>query len=334
MSAMGAYPPYSDHSAVRPLTLETLRRVPDREQQYSQQYASPTGMSPALGAFAFTPSQTASKHLSPDPAAGHMLPYGFPHQGPYGATRTPAGGLPPTTHAGFAGQPHLDRGPVHERLQRSMGESAGSPLRTSVSYSTLHNASAQPRHLPERAASFSAHSSNQQRPQVHNIHNPLVHSVSEAGPYGLGFSCKPRVPNESMKVLIAGVDAQVPTYQRPEPRPHQSSGDNVPHAMNIDEYRRPGHSPSTAYSAYPPTPYSTAQVPPYSACSTDYPSQNFSGAYAQQGQVTEPVSQAAQHMQQLHHGYQTASGPQQPYMQIGASNHHPVTDAQSHASGY
>lgn len=184
LSAIGGYPTYGDNSAVRPLTLDTLRRVPDYVQ-YGHQYASPTGVSPALGAFAFTPPHSATDHLSPGSATSSMSPYVLQQQAPCEGSRRPPNGIPSSNHTSFAGQPHLQRYPLHERLNRSVGENTGSPLRTSVSYSTL-NSTSTPRHIPERPASFPEHSFQQHRPPMHDINNP---SGSEAGAYGLGFSC-------------------------------------------------------------------------------------------------------------------------------------------------
>ncbi|KAF7187820.1 Protein lin-11 [Pseudocercospora fuligena] len=302
MSSIGGFPTYGDSSAVRPLTLDTLRRVPDYEQ-YGQQYASPTGVSPALGAFAFTPPQSASDHLSPGSAASSMSPYVLQQQAPYEASRRPPTGLPSSGHTSFAGQPHLQRLPLHERLNRTMGESTGSPLRTSVSYSTL-NSTSTPRHIPERAASFSEHSFNQQRPQLQSIGNP---SGSESGPYGLGFSY-----------------SQVPQYQQTHAQQQSSLGGQVQHATDSDQFRRP------AYSAYPASTYSTSQVPQYAGYPAHYSSQNYSSAYAQHGQVTEPVSQPGQPM---HEGHQSAAGAPHQYM-LGGYNGHQVTESQSHDGGY
>lgn len=58
---------FNNPSAVRPLTLDTLRRVPEYET-YGQQYASPTGITPAVGSFVFTPPQSAMDSLSPNTA--------------------------------------------------------------------------------------------------------------------------------------------------------------------------------------------------------------------------------------------------------------------------
>lgn len=185
MSAVGTYG-YGDNGGIRPLTLDTMRRVPEYEQ-YTQQYGSPTGVSPALNTFGFTPPHSASEHISPGSVASSMSPYVLQHSGPYDSSRRPPVGLPTVSNTSYPLQSQANhRMPMHERLGRTMGESMGSPLRSSVSYASLSGASAQPRHIPERASSFSDQTYNQQRPPLQNTSSP---SAGDTGPYGLGFSC-------------------------------------------------------------------------------------------------------------------------------------------------
>lgn len=176
-----AYLPYND--ANRPLTLDTLRRVPDYES-YGQHYASPSGVSPALGAFAFTPPQSASDQLSPGPAVSNIPPYMLQpqQQVQYDGSIRPPTGLPTSALSTLAEQSHLQRNLApHERLSRTLGESVESPLRTSLSYSNMYATNAQTRQLPERATSFSDHAYNPQRRRLQNVDN---------APYALGYSCK------------------------------------------------------------------------------------------------------------------------------------------------
>jgi hypothetical protein len=189
ISTIGAYG-YGDNGGGRSLTLDTMRRVPEYEQ-YGQQYASPTGVSPALGAFAFTPPPSASDHISPGSVAGSVSPYVLHNSAPYDSSRRLPTGLPAVGHTPYPSQPqHLQRMPLHERLGRTMGEPTSSPLRSSVSYAHLTSASAQPRHIPERAASFSEHGYAHQRPQYQST---TSHGSGDAGPHGLGFSCESNV---------------------------------------------------------------------------------------------------------------------------------------------
>lgn len=195
--------PFSDGTGVRPLTLDTLRRVPEYEF-HNPTYASPTGISPALGAFAFTPPQSATDTISPTSAASDMSAYGgiihrgapqesprnsrHPFGGPLGVG---GGGGPPGGFAGH-GQPphHMPRMHLHDRFSRPTPETVGSPLRSSISYSSPTSGNVQPSQNhppPERAASFAAQSSfvPERATQQRSMTSP-------GGPYGLGFSCESR----------------------------------------------------------------------------------------------------------------------------------------------
>lgn len=171
-------------SGLRPLTLDTLRRVPDYEPYAQQQYASPTGISPALGAFGFTPPQSASDTISPTSAASS---YTFQTQG---SPRRHPFGLPMGPQAGYsAHHPQMPRPFLHERLSRPSGEPAGSPLRTSMSYTGFGSSSMPPLHSQDKASSFSGQSPLlQERPQQHRSLTGPTGPAS--GPYGLGFTCE------------------------------------------------------------------------------------------------------------------------------------------------
>ena len=191
----GAYSQFggADIGGVRPLTLDTLRRIPDYDNfgQHNQ-YTSPTGISPALQGFTFTPPHSATETVSPGSAGPDMASFGLQHRPQDSPRRPPFGfnGMPlGAPSPGFGShQPQIPRLHMHDRFNRSLGESASSPLRTSMSYSNLGNGSSQTDQTPERAASFSGQSmhafgrSNQHR----SLTNP---ASAGAGPYGLGFTC-------------------------------------------------------------------------------------------------------------------------------------------------
>ncbi|PPJ58570.1 hypothetical protein CBER1_06678 [Cercospora berteroae] len=284
ISTIGAYG-YGDNGGGRSLTLDTMRRVPEYEQ-YGQQYASPTGVSPALGAFAFTPPPSASDHISPGSVAGSVSPYVLHNSAPYESSRRLPTGLPAVGHTPYPSQPqHLQRMPLHERLGRTMGEPTSSPLRSSVSYAHLTSASAQPRHIPERAASFSEHGYAHQRPQYQSH---TSHATGEAGPHGLGFSYSqggPFQPGEHH-------------YQTPMSGSYSST--------EPEQFRR---STPVSYPQYPTTnlPGNNSQ---YASYGGQYSSESYHSNYAQHGQVTEPVSQP----QQQQHGYHASQGAAQPYV--------------------
>lgn len=181
----GSYAPYGEAGGIRPLTLDTLRRAPEYDP-YGHQYTSPTGISPAMGAFAFTPPQSATDTMSPASAASNVSPFSYLTQD---SPRRHPFGVPLSGQTGQAAHhSQMPRSHLHDRLNRPMGEPAGSPLRASMSYSGLGSSvpSTQPQ---ERSSSFSEQSSLVQgRPQQQrSLTGP---TGSAPGPYGLGFSCE------------------------------------------------------------------------------------------------------------------------------------------------
>jgi hypothetical protein len=185
----GAYSHFgTDSNAIRPLTLDTLRRVPDYEQ-FNAQYTSPTGMTQGVGAYGYTPPQSATETISPGSAAGEYIPYGAHSRHPQGSPRRPPYGFnaaPGSSFYNSHGQ--VSRLQMQDRFARPISETISSPLRTSMSYSALGSASASQNQPSARAASFSEHSSGQsERPQLRSLTNP---ATSGSGPYGLGFTCR------------------------------------------------------------------------------------------------------------------------------------------------
>lgn len=319
--AMGTYPTYGDN-AIRPLTLDTLRRVPDYDHYGHQQHVVPSGVSPALGAFAFTPPQSASDHLSPGSTASGISPFGLQHQGPFDASRRPPAGLPAPGPASYAPASSVTRLPLHERLARTAGEPTGSPLRTSVSYSALNSVAVHPQHQLERAASFSDHPQYSQQRQLHrNISSP---SLGEQTSYGLGFSCRSHIIGKERAITKAPTDPSSSSYQSNEQQQHQSVTSDAHQATDDDQYRRSG-LPSSTYSQYAPSTYGTSQTPQYPSYTAHYPSQNFSsGAYRGPGEHSGPSQPDS-----------SSSYPPMPatqhYMHYGPSNGNQVTDSHTSA---
>ena len=182
----GSYAPFGNTNGARPLTLDTFKRVPEY-QAYGQHYASPTGITPAIGGFAFTPPQSATDAISPSSATTNMSPFSFQTQ--ESPRRHPFSGQV-GQHAGHPSYP--PQGPrlqIHDRLTRSIGETAGSPLRTSISYSGLGSigtSQSQPQdrtQAPSEQHSY-GHGAQQQSRSASNA------GVTGSGPYGLGFSCE------------------------------------------------------------------------------------------------------------------------------------------------
>lgn len=188
MPSPGTYSTFGESSGVRPLTLDTLRRVPDYDAYGGQQqFASPTNITPALGAFAFTPPQSATDTMSPASAASNASTYSFQTQ--ESPRRFPFG-MPMSSQTGYgAHHAQIPRLHMHDRLGRPLGESVGSPLRSSMSYSGIGSTAVPSNHGQERASSFSEQSTSiHDRPQQHrSLTGP---SPVASAPIGLGFSCE------------------------------------------------------------------------------------------------------------------------------------------------
>lgn len=236
MPSPAAYSQFGNDAGggVRPLTLDTLRRVPEYEQFGQPQYTSPSGITPAMGQFAFTPPQSATETISPGSAVSDMSPFGFQPRAPQESPRRP-----PFTGPMGSGQPGYGSHPtqmprlhMHDRFNRPIGETASSPLRTSMSYSALGSGSVSQHQPTERAASFSEHTShpsdrsNQQR----SLTNP---TSSGSGSYGLGFTCKLKVHDTSMEQAL--------TYDRHRPdvlvSEHGAESTNASTAYAAEQYR-------------------------------------------------------------------------------------------------
>ena len=183
-TSSGTFAPFGSSSGLRPLTLDILNRGSEYTP-YSQHFTNQSGVTPALGAFAFTPPQSATDTMSPGSAASNMSPFSFQTQ--ESPKRHPFGGAVghQTGYAAHGSQ--MPRLHIHDRITRPTGEIAASPLRTSMSYSGLGSSNT-PQNQTERTNSFSEHSSyTHERPRpLRSVTNP---NMGNSGPYGLGFSC-------------------------------------------------------------------------------------------------------------------------------------------------
>lgn len=181
----------TDINAIRPLTLDTLRRVPDYEN-LSHHYTSPTGMSPSVGAFGFTPPQSATETVSPNSAVSDLSAFGMHPRHPQESPRRLPYGFGMGHSSSFYG-PHsqLSRLQTHDRFSRPIGEGVSSPLRTSMSYSALGSGPSTQTQPSGRASSFSESTSNASgRPHFRSSTNPTTSGSSGTSPYGLGFTCE------------------------------------------------------------------------------------------------------------------------------------------------
>ncbi|RMX77312.1 hypothetical protein D0869_09990 [Hortaea werneckii] len=294
MPSPGGY--FGQPEGVRPLTLDTLRRVPDFDTYGNQQYISPSGVTPALGAFNFTPPQSATDTMSPSSAASNFTfqNHESPRRPPFGMS---VGSHPnyPTSHT------QLNRPYLHERLNRGVGEQTGSPLRTSVSYSNLQS-TMQPLNQPqERAASLTDPYFFQARPQ-RSFTGP---AGGPPGPYGLGFSY-----NSSSQ---SGSEQQQP-YATP------SSGASS--SPSIPDYRRTssqfGGPPIAGYPQFSTSPYAGTQASQYPSY-TQYAGQAYPNQYQQQPQRQYSQSFSGQTSPQTQYG--AVTGQRQNYGQITMADH-------------
>lgn len=157
---------------IRPLTLDTLRRG-----DVGPNYVSPTtGMNPGMSSIAFTPPRSATDTTSPDMAA-----YGFNQRPPMDS---PRGMYRPSHQPPTYSQPPRPL-PGHERFRRESGETASSPLRSSLSYDSINTQSTQSQDQRPPAMTSTEPPQGylaQQDPQ-RNMPPP------SGPPYGLGFSC-------------------------------------------------------------------------------------------------------------------------------------------------
>ena len=189
VASTATFPSFNNSTGMRPLSLDTMRRPSDYEAYYPK-YPTTSTATPALGgSYAFTPPQSATDTMSPGSAAGQVSNVNFHTQEsprrtvgglPYGAQpsfATPANTVPPRLH-------------IHDRVTRVGADVAGSPLRSSMSYGMGANIVSETR--TERSSSLSDHAYTHERPQ--RSRSNTASSMTGAGPYGLGFSCKSLLP--------------------------------------------------------------------------------------------------------------------------------------------
>lgn len=166
------------HGHIRPLTLDTLRRG-----EVGPSYVSPTtGVHPSMGPITFTPPQSATDTMSPI-SGPDMSGFGFAQRpimdSPRGVYR------PPNQPPSYSQPPRPLAG--HDRFRRASGETASSPLRSSLSYDSINTQSTQPQQSRPLVMQTTEpqNLSPQQIEAQRNMPPP-----SGPPPYGLGFSCK------------------------------------------------------------------------------------------------------------------------------------------------
>ncbi|GAB7363073.1 hypothetical protein MBLNU230_g3365t1 [Neophaeotheca triangularis] len=307
----GGYGQLPENSgSVRPLTLDTLRRVPDYEQvgRPSQYHASPAGITPAIGAFGFTPPQSAtstmssamSSTLSPASAAGGGPPYDFQQRaaGQESPRRNMYGMGLGNQHQYPQNLGHMARMQAHERLHRPQGETISSPLRSSMSYTGPPQETSAPYQAPNRASSFSEQTSYpSERPQyARSFTNPGGPNTSA---YGLGFSY-----------------SNVPNYQSNENTPPSTTSAASPQIMDMPQYRRTSGQlagpPISSHYPYQAQSFATPQAPYYPAFEgAQFGGQDFNSAFQQPATELHRLQQPPRQEHQGQPDYAAMPGQQQ-----------------------
>ncbi|KAM0721210.1 hypothetical protein Q7P37_003497 [Cladosporium fusiforme] len=320
MPSPGAYSHFgTDSNAIRPLTLDTLRRVPDYEH-FSQQYASPATISPAVGAFGFTPPQSATDTVSPGSAASEISAFGIHARHHQESPRRPPYGFSMGHGSSFYGShAQVSRLSTHDRFSRPLAETVSSPLRTSMSYSALGPGAVSQSQPSGRASSFSENSSNaSERPQLRNPANP---PTSGSGPYGLGFTYGGQMPGYQ-------------TLDHSQQQPSLSPGASTSQVEAYQSFRRDsgqvGSLTGSAYPQYQPSGFASGQIPQYSAYAPSYAHQpTFTSPYQQ------PQSQSGQQPRQpqaQHHSH-AAYAPMQSQSQQYVAGDAPSQDDADNSDG-
>jgi hypothetical protein len=179
MTSPGSYAPsFPEENMMRPLSIDTLRRMPDGS------HMSPSGIAPTFGGFAFTPPQSATENLSPV-SAGHESSFSYASAQ---FDRSPRrsnpfiGTMSMISSPAYAAHPNIPRLQLHaDRVTRTRAEVLSSPLRASMTYSNAINGGSL--HGSHDGSSQSTESSQMHGEQSQR---PLSSSMM---PYGLGYSC-------------------------------------------------------------------------------------------------------------------------------------------------
>lgn len=309
--SLQSFAPYGGTTGPAALTLDTMRRS-SVYQPYAQSFSSPTGITPAIGGFAFTPPQSATETTSPASAIGGSNAFNFqsidsPRRTHYG----PPAGAQPGYVSHLAQVPRIQ---THERFNRTVSETVGSPLRTSMSYSGLNPGSASQSH-GERSNSFSEQSSYTHERTRQSRSNTTA-SVGGTGPYGLGFSCKSAPAMDAFGLTSdTHPDSQMPNNYQSPPQPTHSQPQTTPTShlpATLDAYRRTSPQTTAApvtYANYTQQAYNTTpQMPQYSYYNSIYGSQPSYGNYQPQ------LSEQQGHRPQLPQG--SIPHPQQAFTPI------------------
>ncbi|KAI9704527.1 MAG: hypothetical protein M1820_005601 [Bogoriella megaspora] len=265
----------------RHLTLDTgFRRL-------SENHMSPTGISPAFGAFAFTPPQSATDTISPvSTSAVESSPFSFAHTPPSSFGGSPKRPNPfavsYNSTSSYTAPPKIPRLNIYDRMGRSRAESLQSPLRTSISYSTLTGDANQ--RSSEEMTSLRATSVAAFNGQSQNQGTRTMGLSNSSTPYGLGYSY-----------------GQIPGFQATAAMRNRSFSSGAPRRIELPQsslYRpslqRVHSSPQTAtFPSYSSQPLATPPAQSHSAnMSAPYNITAFPNSYLRQDDM-----QSQQHHQ-------------------------------------
>ncbi|KAF2843136.1 hypothetical protein M501DRAFT_926337 [Patellaria atrata CBS 101060] len=219
-SPAGYNPGFPEGNMMRPLSIDTLRRLPEGA------HMSPTGISPAFGGFTFTPPQSATEGLSPVSPTGEGSPFNYP--GPMDQNRrgNPFVGSP----NGFTSHPQIPRLQIHDRVVRTRAESLSSPLRTSMSYGNDANVNGQNGH------------------SLHALDDGQRGMNNSVMPYGIGYSYS-QIPGfqaasaTRMRSFSSGVPRRIELSTHYQP----NRNNTTPQTANFPNYQ---HSPLSSPQDY------------------------------------------------------------------------------------
>ncbi|KAF2145115.1 uncharacterized protein K452DRAFT_265751 [Aplosporella prunicola CBS 121167] len=257
-------PSFPEGNMIRPLSLDTLRRLPEAPQ------ISPSGITSSFGGFSFTPPQSATDTSSPVSASGEPSPYSYSsqplNQSPQRAN--PFATSVPTT-SGFTSNPQIPRLQLHDMIGgRTRAETICSPLRTSMSYSndgtlsqsspystqSMEGSAISDQHLPRSGMPYSLGYSYPQMPGFQSGAATRMRSFSSTVPRRIELSQHSAHYNAPPRSNTNPHSATFPTYQTSPlsaPGPYNTSMMSAPHQVSSFNSNYLRHDSGQA-EQYPP----------------------------------------------------------------------------------
>ncbi|KAF1986969.1 hypothetical protein K402DRAFT_60439 [Aulographum hederae CBS 113979] len=252
-------PAFPEGNMIRPLNIDTLRRVPDGS------HISPGVMTPFSGGFNFTPPQSVTDTLSPVSNHGDNSPaFNFSPNPMNGDRRgNPFGNVGSTPS--YTSHPNIPRLQIHDRMQRTRSESLSSPLRTSMSYSggSDMTGTADPSLQPLHSAPIGGEH------QGENGQNNMM-------PYGLGYNYN------QVQGFQSSSNSRMRSFSGGVPRRIELSNQYQPQSQRSNNNGNPGNAtPRTAtFPNYSSSPMASQQS--FSMMSAPHHITSFSNSYIRQ----------------------------------------------------